>query len=384
MNVIHVVRQFAPAVGGLEDSVLNLARHQCRNLGLNAKVVTLNRLFGQQELLPSHEVVDSVPVVRIPWRGSTRYPIAPSILGKIRHADIVHVHAIDFFFDYLAATWPIHRRKLVVSTHGGFFHSANYGRAKKLWFNSVTRLSATAYDRIIACSENDAVMFAPVAGRRLRTIENGIDQGKFRNASPSVRNRTIVTFGRFARHKRIIALFELLARLEAIDPGWTLVVAGRDAADQTAEELQSAANAAGVADITRFVIAPSDDELRHVVEGASFYASASSHEGFGLAAVEALSAGLIPLLSDIPPFVRLISHGAPGLLFDPDSPDEAARRIVDLNRTLDDTWPQARTAAIEMAASYDWANVAVAYVREYQSVLDSNHPIPAAATLQPR
>lgn len=383
MDVIHVVRQFAPAIGGLEDSVLNLARNQCRNLGLNAKVVTLNRMFGQSDLLPRHEVIDGVPVVRIPWRGSTRYPIAPSVLAHIRHADIVHVHAIDFFFDYLAVTQPIHRRKLVVSTHGGFFHSANYGRAKKLWFNSVTRLSAAAYDRIIACSENDAVMFAPVAGRRLRTIENGIDQGKFKDASSRVRNRTIVTFGRFARHKRILALFDLLARLEAIDPGWKLVVAGRDA-DQTTGELQSAANAAGVGAMTEFVIAPSDAELKHVVEGASFYASASAHEGFGLAAVEALSAGLIPLLSSIPPFIRLISRGAPGLLFDPDAPDEAARRVVDLARTLDDTWPLARTAAIEMAASYDWANVAVAYMREYQSVLNSDRPVLAAATLQPR
>lgn len=383
MDVIHVVRQFAPAIGGLEDSVLNLARNQCRNLGLNAKVVTLNRMFGQSELLPRHEVIDDVPVARIAWRGSTRYPIAPSVLGEIRRADIVHVHAIDFFFDYLAVTRPIHRRKLVVSTHGGFFHSADYGHAKKLWFNSVTRLSATAYERIIACSENDAVMFAPVAGRRLRTIENGIDQTKFKNAASPVRNRTIVTFGRFARHKRIPALFDLLARLEASDPGWKLVVAGRDA-DQTTEELRSAADAAGVGAITRFVIAPSDSELRQVVGEASFYASASAHEGFGLAAVEALSAGLIPLLSSIPPFIRLISHGAPGLLFDPDAPDEAAQRIIDLNSTLDDAWPHARTAAIEMAASYDWASVAVAYMREYQSVLDGRRPIRTATTSRSR
>jgi alpha-1,3-mannosyltransferase len=45
-------------------------------------------------------------------------------LRHLRDADIVHVHAIDFFFDFLGWTKPLHGKKLVVSTHGGFFHTS--------------------------------------------------------------------------------------------------------------------------------------------------------------------------------------------------------------------------------------------------------------------
>ena len=85
-------------------------------------------------VLPAARRIDGAEVVRIPFFGSTRYPLAPSVIKFIRDADVVHVHAIDFFFDYLAWTKPLHRRKLVVSTHGGFFHTPYAARLKQLYF----------------------------------------------------------------------------------------------------------------------------------------------------------------------------------------------------------------------------------------------------------
>ena len=84
MRVAHVVRQFAPAVGGLEDAVLSIARQQRRDLGLDAQVITLDRVFGRPERLPRQDVIDGVPVLRLPWSGSRRYPLAPSVLAHQR------------------------------------------------------------------------------------------------------------------------------------------------------------------------------------------------------------------------------------------------------------------------------------------------------------
>src|SRR5450631_3086470 len=124
MRITHVVRQFHPAVGGLETVALELASTQVR-AGHSVRVVTLDRIFNSpnETRLSARDSIHGIDVVRIPFFGSTRYPIAPSVIKHLGKADIVHVHGIDFFFDYLAWTKLFHRKQLVASTHGGFFHT---------------------------------------------------------------------------------------------------------------------------------------------------------------------------------------------------------------------------------------------------------------------
>lgn len=143
LNVVHVIRQYYPSVGGMEDVVRNIASSQQATGRQNASIVTLNRLFrNSDELLETEDMVDGVPVTRLPYRGSSRYPLCPSVLRAINGADVVHVHGVDFFFDYLAITRLMHRRPLLVSTHGGFFHTEFASRLKEIWFNTITRASS--------------------------------------------------------------------------------------------------------------------------------------------------------------------------------------------------------------------------------------------------
>eukprot|EP01032_Pedospumella_encystans_P002727 gene2727-3209_t len=171
-RIVQVVRQYAPSRGGLEDVVSNLSRSLAAR-GFGVRVVTLDRLFrAPEDVLPLHEMIDGVEVVRIPWRGSSRYPLAPAVLRHIADAELVHVHGIDFFYDALAWTRPFHGKPLIATTHGGFFHTKKYAAIKKLWFQTATRASALAYDAVVCCSQSDHHMFAPIAGHRARLIEN--------------------------------------------------------------------------------------------------------------------------------------------------------------------------------------------------------------------
>lgn len=371
MKIIHVVRQFSPSVGGLEDSVLSLARIQNGMPGLETQVITLNRVFNREGILPPRDCVDGVPVVRLPWRGSTRYPLAPSVLFHLRDADIVHVHAIDFFFDYLALTHPLHRKPMVVSTHGGFFHSGAYSALKKVWFATLTRASIRQYERVIACSVNDAEIFAPVSGDKLVTIENGINQDKFSGAASEVPKRTLISFGRFSPHKRLDLLFPLLASLRRLNPEWSLIIAGRPA-EQSVADLEAMAVRASVQDAVRIVSDPSDAELRSVLGEASWFVSLSEHEGFGLAAVEAQSAGLIPVLSAIEPFRRLVDRTGGGILAESPDPDLVAAEIEQLQAGDPERLKALRDAAVAGARLYDWRDVAARYVGVYRDVLSAD------------
>jgi alpha-1,3-mannosyltransferase len=369
MRVVHVVRQFAPAVGGLEEAVMNLALRQREDDGFDACIVTLDRVFtDRRRRLPPCDTVRGIPVRRLPWRGSQRYPLAPTVLRALAGADLVHVHGIDFFFDFLAATRALHRRRLVASTHGGFFHTAFASRLKQSWFETITRRSVRAYDAVIACSPSDAAMFERLDPPGFTIIENGIDLTKFRVRDGQQPDpRRLLTFGRFAHHKRIPLLFGLLSALLAKSPGWTLTIAGA-AWDQDAAFLRESAASRGVSEAVRIVESPDDAALGSLIAQSSFFVCASAHEGFGLAAAEAASAGLIPVLSDIAPFARLVVRLKDGLAADLADPGAAADWIGQ-TASHPDMLVERRRRVAARASSYDWVHAAAAHAAVYARVL---------------
>ncbi|MDB5555706.1 MAG: aceC, partial [Rhizobium sp.] len=293
--IVHVVRQFLPNRGGLEDVVFNLCMQSIGH-GFRVRVVTLNSLFSDPALpLADREIIDGVEVIRIPWLGSSRYPVAPSVLSHIGDADIVHVHAIDFFYDFLALTRLIHRKPMIVTTHGGFFHTRKFGAIKNVWFQTLTRFSASQYVDVVGCSRSDQDTFMKIAPSRTRLIENGTDTSKFANASsPSPRKR-IVTLGRFSVNKRLERLIATMAALCATDPDWHLDILGVPS-DLTVSDLEMIIADHGLSGNV-FVRAGLDNAgIRAAISKSSFFASASEYEGFGLVAIEAMSAGLVPVL----------------------------------------------------------------------------------------
>jgi alpha-1,3-mannosyltransferase len=359
MKVVHVVRQFRPSVGGLEDFVFNLARQQCADRS-TPSVLTLDRIFTDPDVvLGSTDIIADIPVTRIRWSGSPRYPIAPSVLKHFRDAELIHVHAVDFFFDFLAWTRAYHQLPMIATIHGGFFHTSFMRHAKRAYLHTVTRLSALAYDAIVACSGNDAALFAPIAASKITTIENGVDIGKFSGCSSARYTRRIVYFGRFAANKQIPVLFQLLRALHREACDWELLVAG--SGDQRLDDLTRAATAARVRDHVRFFLCPSDQALRGILSNATYFACASVHEGFGIAAVEAMSAGLIPILSRIPPFIEIIRSAGTGLLFDPADPGSSAAALIELEQAAAPHIASVRQQLMQAAARYDWHSVAAKY-----------------------
>ena len=367
MFVVHVVRQFHPGIGGLENVVLELASAQA-NAGNRVRVVTLDRLFhvAKRQKLPAIENLNSIEIVRIPYFGSTRYPIAMSVLRHIKEADVVHVHAIDFFFDYLAWTKPIHGRKLVVSTHGGFFHTAYAAWLKRLWFSTVTRLSMKFYSGVAAVSASDFEQFHLKRPKGMVCIENGANVSKFYNASAGNFQKSIVSIGRLAKNKRIDLLIQFAQTLRRFDPEWKLTIAGRPS-DLTVEDVNALVEAAGLEDAINVIASPTDETVKTLMRNSSFVASSSEYEGFGVAAVEGMSAGLIPLLSDIPPFRRLVARTGCGMIIDYSQPDMGMRCWLKNLARIAPEYAEQRAACMQAAAAFDWRRVCQEYDTLYNA-----------------
>ncbi|SFJ47052.1 alpha-1,3-mannosyltransferase [Bosea sp. OK403] len=366
-RIVHVVRQFLPNRGGLEDVVANLCKEQLR-VGLAPSVVTLDRLFARPDvLLPREEVINGIPIRRIPYFGSSRYPLAPSIFACLGDAEVVHVHAVDFFFDALAIGWLLHRKPLVATTHGGFFHTADFSALKKIWFNGPTRLSSRAYRAIAACSANDARMFESVAAGNVHLIENGVDLDKFADASSPVPVRRIVSIGRFSKNKRPDHLIATMAELLRSGDDWHLDMIGV-ASDWSESELSDAVTQAGLADHIDLHFELEDAAVRVLMSQASLFISASEFEGFGLVVIEAMSAGLMPIVQPNAAFTALAKKHPVIRLANFADPVEAAETIADAFNTLSNGNAALASTKAELSV-YSWRHVAQSYQSMYNSVL---------------
>lgn len=365
LSITHVVRQFHPGIGGMEECVLQLARYQLAD-GHRVRVVTLDRIFDEPDgrRLPHRDAVDGIDIRRVGWRGSKRYPVAPGVLRHLGGADIVHVHGVDFLFDYLALTRPIHRRKLVLSTHGGFFHTQFAGKMKERYFATVTRAALTQYAAVGASSTADFERFGQIRRRDLTLIENGVTLDKFRGlADPSA--RTVLYFGRLAPNKGLFELIAWFAAMHGVDPAWRLIVAGKPMG-VTAQELRDHAAANGVSHAVEVVVTPTDAQIADLIRRSSVYASASSYEGFGLAAIEGASAHLYPVLNAIPAFQRTVATMGFGRIVDFSDPESGAAfawHYPEVER------PDPAALDTLLDARFGWRGHVDAFERLYRGVL---------------
>jgi alpha-1,3-mannosyltransferase len=377
MRIGHVVRQFSPARGGLEDFVANLSREQVR-MGHTVRIITCNRKFqALDERLPSEEIDDGREIRRVPFFGSTRYPIAPSVLRHLGDLDVVHVHGIDFFFDYMALTAKLHNRPLVATTHGGFFHTAAHRRLKALWFNSMTKLSAARYFALVASSRSDLNRFTALGGDRLRLIENGVDLQKFANAASSSPRKCLLTLGRFSINKRLDRLLDVFRSLRAAGPAWRLEICGVPS-DWSVERLNQEIRDRGLQAAVSVHADPTVDEIRRIMGGASIFVSASEYEGFGIALVEAMSAGLAPVVNANHAFTEIARLNDLVRLADFSSADDAVAAILAAFEALQtDTSLSSRLS--RSVERFAWPEIAQRYVEVYEAGCSSSqrHGVPA-------
>lgn len=364
MKIAHVVRQFHPSFGGLEDFVRNLASEQ-RQQGAEVAVITLDTNFQNREKLPARDSVDGLDIIRVPYFGSTRYPVAFSASKYLRDFDVIHIHAIDFFVDYIALLKRLRRidGKLVVSTHGGIFHTRKFYWLKKLFFHAITPFSLSGVATVVASSYADGELFAPVA-RNLQVIENGVRLQKFGPIAPREPHAGFLFLGRFSENKNLHQLIRWFAQAQKNTGIATasphLYLAGRaDTGDVDA--LLETVRANNADHCVSIVPDPTDTQLRNMISASGFVISASQYEGFGLVIPELMSYGLLPVLSDIPAFTHFVGSAQIGALF---SSNQASFDAA-LQRALTQRSAQTEALAREFAERYSWDKIAQRFEAVY-------------------
>lgn len=215
-------------------------------------------------------------------------------------------------------------------------------------------------------------------GLRPTVIPNGVDAARFgRAAGPDGAHARdcwraelgtyVLALGGIEPRKGTIDLLEAFALLRADHPDLRLVLGGgetlfdyrpyRARFDQRCAEL-------GIDPVVLGTLA--DDDVPALVAAAAVLGFASTKEGFGLAAMEALAAG-VPVVARDLPVTREVFRDA--VAYASDVPQIAAALAAAVGGAGQDGISQDGAAGRELAARHSWAAAAAAHERFYEHVV---------------
>jgi alpha-1,3-mannosyltransferase len=336
--------------------------------GHTVRVATLRSLFATGTSAPARSVEAGLSVRRMRHWGPKRYPMAPAALAEIRGYDLVHIHAIDFFVDYLSLLRLLHRIPLVVSTHGGIFHTQWASRFKQMYFSTVTRMSLGGVGAVVCVSQQDREKFEEIVPRqRIRLIENGANIDRFWSLEKKVEPGVILGISRLAENKRVHKVLEAMASLKDRYPQMRLEWVGVDYSGLRTS-LEHRAVELGLGGRVRFHGATSREELYRLLERAQMFVSASSYEGFGLSTIEAMSAATVPVVTAVGAHADVIENGVSGFLVDVDATElsESIERVLIMSPEDTAAMGEAARAATRR---FSWSEIAPQYEQLYRQVL---------------
>ena len=204
------------------------------------------------------------------------------------------------------------------------FHRFGLGAADAFLFTA--REQAALWSRAGIIQDDQDVYEIPEASTNLGRA--GVGPGPDR---PLPGRPALLSVARLDANKDPLTLLAGFERAAAALPGAALTLAfGGDALlpEVRARIASSAVLAARVH--LRGALARSD--LPAIYRGADLFLMASHREGASFALIEALSFGLLPIVTDIPPLRALTDGGRLGALFPPGDSEALARAIVRLGR----------------------------------------------------
>ncbi len=328
MKVLHICNQFWPSTGGIEKFTLDLCRESKKN-GIECEVLCLNRISNSKEILSPRGETGGIPITRVPFLDLKYYKPALLPLGLLKKADIIHVHGVGALLDFVALTKPLHKKPIVVSTHGGIFHTRNVSTLKKIYFFGWQRAILSAVDQVVACSKNDFELFKLIS-KKLLLIENGVDVERFLKIRQKQKQQNVFLFvGRLSKNKRIDRLLDVFGELKRLGTDFELRIVGKDwekilkPLGKRAEELKISENVFFVGEIP-------DSGLENEYARASFFVSASEYEGFGISVIEAMAAGCVPILNRIASFENFVEENRTGFLVDFENAKGTAEKIAEI------------------------------------------------------
>ncbi len=358
MRILFIGRQFYPCIGGTERFMLEYARRLIKK-GHRVDVLTARKNVFTGDKFLCDETFEGIRIHRVQVFGSQRIIIP--IYNPLRvyklfiNAEIIHLHDLRLFFVTSFILKIILNKSLVFETYGMFFHTPQYRSLKKFIFDLIILPILQRADRVIAISEHDYSLFPKSwLGRmhsKVSILAGGVDFEKFSSVKKKIKPGELVYLGRVAHNKGIDLLLITLSRIPDVD--YQLYILGSGEKRYLAS-MQDLARELKINSRVHWLGFLNDEEIIKELSKAQFLVFPSRYEGFGLALLEGMATGTVPVVNNIDTFRDIISPGRNGFLVNFVCPAEASRYLRELINKTPVEIEHIGLRAQEKARMFDW------------------------------
>ncbi len=370
MRVLLTAHRFFPHVGGTEEVVARLASELARR-GHDVTVAT-----SDEPGAPTEERREGYIIRRFPLKRAGKFRFPPKAYKEFVARpgwDVVHLHgqrvwSTDYLYRHLARL----PAPVVFTAHGFYqYHMERTPLVNDYYYHIVLPRALRHAGAVTALTEGERRELASwgVPFENVTVVPNGLDLAEFASLPTGFRKRhripddgpLVLYVGGFYPNKRVDRIVAAAAEARA-----RLAVVGKDQdparglayCERVARRTGARAHFVGVV--------PREDVLAAFAESAVF-AYASEFEGFGLALLEAMAAGL--------PFVSTPAGAAPDLaaLGAGVVVDDAGALGGSIRALLDDEPRRVAMGARGRAAAarFTWSEVAARYLDVYEAARGS-------------
>ncbi|MGW1075360.1 glycosyltransferase family 4 protein [Streptomyces sp. NPDC002537] len=352
--------------GGVQFHIRDLAEHLIR---LGHEVSVLAPADDETPLPPF--VVSAGRAVPVPYNGSVaRLNFGFLSAARVRRwlhdgdFDVIHIHEPTSPSLGLLTCWAA--QGPIVAT----FHTSNPRSRAMIAAYPILQPALEKISARIAVSEYARRTLVEHLGGDAVVIPNGVDVDFFARAEPKEEWRgrpgapTIGFMGRIDEpRKGLPVLMRALPGILTECPGTRLLVAGRGDQEEAVAGLPRE-----MRESVEFLGMVSDEDKARLLRSVDVYVAPNTGgESFGIILVEAMSAGVPVLASDLDAFAQVLDQGSAGELFANEDADALAAAAV---RLLGD--PERRAGLSERGSKhvrrFDWSRVGADILAVYETV----------------
>ena len=310
-----------------------------------------------------------------PWLSTKGAPEEFIKAIAAQSADVVHINGL--IFPQLVAGIRAavgNQVAIVVQHHGGEFPIRGSGLVgmwqRQRWRNGLAAADAISFTAAEQAGQWQAA--GVLANQRVigiveaSTTMREVNRDRARQAIGARGEPLILWVGRLTTNKDPITILDGLERaLPQMPAAQVMMLFGDDTLlDSVEQRVRESAVLTGQVLLSGRV---AHDEMPNYYSAADVFVSGSHAEGSGYALIEAMSAGVVPVVTDIPSF-RAIA-GDCGARFPPGDAGAFATALV---RTCSSDLASSKAATtLQFDRELSWPAIATRTVAQYQSILDA-------------
>ena len=384
MKVLQVVPSLAPEWGG-PVKVVNELAGALEAIGVSSEIISAQgRRVGTPGTvtndIPIH-LFETGPLARL-WTAHTP-GLKKTLAGKIPDFDLVHIQQLWHYPGYIASKIARSRNVPYIVTIHGELNEWNLQQKrlkKQIYMTAIQRgiLQKSAALHAITPAESNRIrqleIETPVAmipnGIHTEEFENLPDRSQFVSRYPELENRLIVLFlGRIQQKKGLDILAQAFGNLVRTRDDVRLVVAGPDE-DNTLTEVKTILKSHGALEKAVFPGMLTGEHKLEALSAADIFTLTSYSEGFSVALLEALSAGLPLVITDECNFPEVGDSRAGFVVRANDS--ETASALTSLLDSADLRREMSENARRLVRSNYTWERIAEKMFTLYGNVIAGN------------